>query len=155
VFVGLAAAERDEVLLNYVGKKTIGKLACYSCHDIPGFEDAKPAGAALADWGRKDPSRIAFEQVVQFVMNDLSHGGHHDDPHKGMMSSHASHAGAEVEPVHDAHGEKTHGVSEASVVEDDVFATELAYGVGDRRASHFSRKSGPGYGLFLREAAWA
>ena len=74
-FVGLAAAERDEVLLNYVGKKTIGKLACYSCHDIPGFEDAKPAGAALADWGRKDPSRIAFEQVVQFVMHDLSHGG--------------------------------------------------------------------------------
>ena len=90
VFVGLAAAERDEVLLNYVGKKTIGKLACYSCHDIPGFEDAKPAGAALADWGRKDPSRIAFEQVVQFVMNDISHGGHHDDPHKGMMSSHGS-----------------------------------------------------------------
>ncbi len=151
VFVGLATAERDEVLLNYVGKKTIGKLACYSCHDIPGFEDAKPAGAALADWGRKDPSRIAFEQVVQFVMKDLSHGGHHDDPHKGMMSSHASHAGAEVEPVHDAHGEKTHGVSEASVVEDDVFATELAYGVGEEE-HHISPESlDPDTGYFLEK----
>ena len=49
---------------NYVGKKTIAKLACYSCHDIPGFEDGKAAGAALADWGRKEPSKIAFEQVV-------------------------------------------------------------------------------------------
>ena len=151
VFVGLATAERDEVLLNYVGKKTIGKLACYSCHDIPGFEDAKPAGAALADWGRKDPSRIAFEQVVQFVMKDLSHGGHHDDPHKGMMSSHASHAGAEVEPVDTAHGENMHGVSEAGVAEDDVFATELAYGVGEEE-HHISPESlDPDTGYFLEK----
>ena len=151
VFVGLAAAERNEVLLNYVGKKTIGKLACYSCHDIPGFEDAKPAGAALADWGRKDPSRIAFEQVVQFVMNDLSHDGHHDDPHKGMMSSHASHAGAEVGSVETAHGEKTHGVSEAGVTEDDVFATELAYGVGEDE-HHISPESlDPDTGYFLEK----
>jgi cytochrome c551/c552 len=58
-----------------------------SCHDIPGFEDGKPAGAALADWGRKDPSRIAFEQVSHFVMHQLAGGhgphaagghGHHD-----------------------------------------------------------------------------
>ena len=84
-------------------------------------------------------------------MKDLSHGGHHDDPHKGMMSSHASHAGAEVEPVHDAHGEKTHGVSEASVVEDDVFATELAYGVGEEE-HHISPESlDPDTGYFLEK----
>ena len=79
MLVGLDGPGRDQSLLSYVGKKTINKLACYSCHDIPGFEDGKPAGAALADWGRKDPSRIAFEQVSHFVMHQLSgdhgHGG--------------------------------------------------------------------------------
>ena len=74
------AKARDETLLAYVGKKTLNKLACYACHDIPGFEDAKPAGAALADWGRKDPSRIAFEQASHFVLGQLAgghgHGGH-------------------------------------------------------------------------------
>ena len=54
MLVGLEGPGRDSTLLTYVGKKTLSKLACYSCHDIPGFEDAKPAGAALADWGRKD-----------------------------------------------------------------------------------------------------
>ena len=80
MLVGLDGAERDRLLLTYVGKKTINKLACYSCHDIPGFEDGKPAGAALADWGRKDPSRIAFEQVSHFVTHQLAGGhghGHH------------------------------------------------------------------------------
>ena len=150
-FVGLAAAERDEVLLNYVGKKTIGKLACYSCHDIPGFEDAKPAGAALADWGRKDPSRIAFEQVVQFVMHDLSHGGHHDDPHKGMMSLHAGHGATKKDPTDDVHGDKTHDVGDSGVDEDDVFATDLAYGVGED-GSHVSPESlDPNTGYFLEK----
>jgi len=85
MLVGLDGPGRDAALLSYVGKKTLGKLACYSCHDIPGFEDAKPAGAALADWGRKDPSRIAFEQVSQFVMHQLAgahdHGEHHAHGH--------------------------------------------------------------------------
>jgi cytochrome c551/c552 len=87
ILVGLDGADRDRQLLTYVGKKTINKLACYACHDIPGFEDGKPAGAALADWGRKDPSRIAFEQVSHFVTHQLAGGhgphaagghGHHD-----------------------------------------------------------------------------
>ncbi len=79
MLTGLTGAGRERALLAYVGKKTINKLACYGCHDIPGFEDGKPAGAALADWGRKDPSRIAFEQVSHFVAHQLGghgHGGH-------------------------------------------------------------------------------
>jgi cytochrome c551/c552 len=82
MLVGLDGPGRDQSLLSYVGKKTINKLACYSCHDIPGFEDGKPAGAALADWGRKDPSRIAFEQVSHHVMHQLS-GHHAHDGHAG------------------------------------------------------------------------
>jgi cytochrome c551/c552 len=91
MLVGLSSATRDATLLTYVGKKTIAKLACYSCHDIPGFEDGKPAGAALADWGRKDPSRIAFEQVSHFVMHQLAGHGH-----DGADGAHGSPKSAEL-----------------------------------------------------------
>ncbi len=57
---------RSKELL-YVGKRTIARLGCSGCHDIPGFEDAKPIGTGLADWGRKEPSKLAFEQVVQYL----------------------------------------------------------------------------------------
>ena len=26
----------------YVGKRAVGRLGCYGCHDVPGFETAKP-----------------------------------------------------------------------------------------------------------------
>ncbi len=82
MLLGLAGSNRDATLLNYVGKKTIAKLACAGCHDIPGFEDTKAVGAALADWGRKESSKIAFEQVSHFVMHQLEekHGHSHATP---------------------------------------------------------------------------
>ena len=67
-----SAGDMNEKLLLYVGSKTISKHGCYGCHDIPGFEDAKPIGTALTDWGRKDPSKIAFEHIAEY----LTHGGH-------------------------------------------------------------------------------
>jgi mono/diheme cytochrome c family protein len=51
----------------YVGKKAIGAYGCFGCHDIPGFEIAKPTGTPLNDWGKKDPDRIAFEDVNAYV----------------------------------------------------------------------------------------
>ncbi len=62
-----------EKKLLYVGKKTIAKYGCYGCHDIPGFEDAKPIGTTMADWGRKDPSKLAFEHVTHYL--EPQHGG--------------------------------------------------------------------------------
>ena len=53
--------------MEYVGRRTIGKFGCFGCHDIPGYEDAKTIGTGLADWGRKDPSRLAFEEVIEYV----------------------------------------------------------------------------------------
>jgi len=53
--------------LRYVGRRTIGKRGCYGCHDIPGFEKAQPIGPALSDWGRKQESLLAFEQVHKFL----------------------------------------------------------------------------------------
>ena len=96
MLVGLDGPARDSLLLTYVGKKTIAKLACYSCHDIPGFEEAKPVGAALADWGRKESSRIAFEQVSQLVTHQLSeaHGhGHGSQAHESASEHEAGAAG--------------------------------------------------------------
>jgi mono/diheme cytochrome c family protein len=51
----------------YVGRKAITQLGCYGCHDIPGFDYSKPIGTALNDWGKKDPERLAFEDVVAYV----------------------------------------------------------------------------------------
>jgi mono/diheme cytochrome c family protein len=57
----------DDKLKWYVGKKAIGQLGCFGCHDIPGFELAKPIGTPLNDWGKKDPERLAFEDIVAYV----------------------------------------------------------------------------------------
>ena len=63
--------------LKYIGRKTIAKYGCFGCHDIPGFEDAKPIGTGLADWGRKDPARLAFEHITHYVTgHGNAHGGH-------------------------------------------------------------------------------
>lgn len=62
----------DAQRLKYIGRKTIAKYGCFGCHDIPGFEDAKPIGTGLADWGRKDPAKLAFEHIAHYVEG---HGG--------------------------------------------------------------------------------
>jgi mono/diheme cytochrome c family protein len=59
--------ELDRKLKLFVGKKAIGQLGCYGCHDIPGFETAKPIGTPLNDWGKKDPERLAFEDIDNYV----------------------------------------------------------------------------------------
>lgn len=66
--------------LNYVGRKSISKYGCSGCHDIPGFEDAKPIGTGLADWGRKDPSRLAFEHIGVYLSKHL----HDEHPADGL-----------------------------------------------------------------------
>lgn len=78
--------------LAYVGRKSIAKYGCFGCHDIPGFEDAKPIGTTLADWGRKDPSRLAFEHISHYLP-----GGEH------AHGSSGGHGGQE----HGAHGAGT------------------------------------------------
>jgi cbb3-type cytochrome oxidase cytochrome c subunit len=53
--------------LNYVGRRTISRYGCYGCHDIPNFEDGRPIGTALQDWGKKDRSRLAFEHIQEYA----------------------------------------------------------------------------------------
>jgi cytochrome c2 len=63
-----------EQKLRYIGSKTIVKYGCYACHDIAGFEDAKPIGTVLADWGRKDSARLAFEHITHYLEHGNGHG---------------------------------------------------------------------------------
>ena len=86
-----------EAKLIYVGSKSITKYGCYGCHDIPGFEDAKPIGTALADWGRKEPSKLAFEHIVNYLEDHGSgHGSEpsHNDGDHGDAGPDAGHDGA-------------------------------------------------------------
>ncbi len=77
----LAGPLDDHKLKRYIGKKAVGQLGCFGCHDIPGFEYAKPIGTPLNDWGKKDPERLAFEDAVAYVrknhyfVNDFTKDG--------------------------------------------------------------------------------
>jgi len=87
--------------LMYVGRRSIIKFGCYGCHDIPGFEDARPIGTGLADWGLKEPSKLAYEHILEYL--GLGHGGH-----GGGGGHHASHP-AEADHAADAADEEIRG----------------------------------------------
>ncbi len=44
----------------FVGEKIIGNYGCYACHNIPGFEKAKPIGVELSEWGNKPVHLLDF-----------------------------------------------------------------------------------------------
>ena len=47
----------------YVGSKLIARYGCYACHDIHGFETAKPIGTELSEWGSKPVDKLDFGLV--------------------------------------------------------------------------------------------
>ncbi len=57
----------DETMLRYIGRRSISRYGCYGCHDIPGFEKARPIGTGLFDWGRKDPTKLALEHIEEYL----------------------------------------------------------------------------------------
>ena len=69
VLLGRYSDEHDRARrqLEYVGRRSISRYGCFGCHDIPGYESAKPIGTPLASWGRKDPSQLAFENINEFL----------------------------------------------------------------------------------------
>ena len=100
--------EREAELLQkkliYVGRRTIGKLGCVGCHDVPGLESSKPIGTTLADWGRKESSKLAFEHLAEYLAGQQSEfgkshaHGDHEDGHgdeDGDGHEDAAHAGHE------------------------------------------------------------
>jgi cbb3-type cytochrome oxidase cytochrome c subunit len=53
--------------LMYLGEKTISRMGCFGCHTIPGFENAKPIGTALNDWGLKSPARLDYGHIIEYI----------------------------------------------------------------------------------------
>jgi cytochrome c2 len=92
LLVGLNDENRVSRQLEFVGRRTISKYGCFGCHDIPGFEDAKPIGTALADWGRKETSKLAFENIHKFLET------HGIDPENPAHDARATVSESETEP---------------------------------------------------------
>ena len=86
----------------YVGKKAIGRLGCYGCHDMPGFETAKPIGTALNDWGKKDPERLAFEDGDAYVRDHYHLVDARDDAGNKYRPNPDFHSAAGKEPYEQA-----------------------------------------------------
>ena len=68
----------------YVGRRTVSRYGCYGCHDIPGFESARPVATGLADWGRKDTSKLAFEHIHEWLH-------HHGEPDGSSTAERVEH----------------------------------------------------------------
>lgn len=68
----LAGPITEDKLRWYIGRKAIGRLGCFGCHEIPGYAASKPIGTQLNDWGKKDPERLAFEDIDSFVKDHYS-----------------------------------------------------------------------------------
>ena len=114
LLIGLTDENRTERQLEFVARSSIGKYGCFGCHDIPGFEEAKPIGTALADWGRKETSKLAFENIHKFLET------HGIDPRNVTSESHAApHAAGEAG---DAHGDDAHA-ADGEHAADDAHAT--------------------------------
>ena len=56
-----AMSENDRDV--YLGEQTIAKYGCYGCHDIAGFEAAKPIGTELSEEGSKPVHLFDFGHV--------------------------------------------------------------------------------------------
>jgi mono/diheme cytochrome c family protein len=56
----LTAVEKKNVFL---GSKLISRYGCFACHEIPGFENAKPIGTELSEWGSKPVDKLDFGLV--------------------------------------------------------------------------------------------
>ena len=54
--------------INYVGDKSIRYYGCTGCHDIPGYEDAKPIGVELTHEGSKPIDKLDFGYI-----HDIDH----------------------------------------------------------------------------------
>jgi len=90
-------ADKTQRQLQYVARRSLSRYGCFGCHDIPGYETAKPIGTPLASWGRKDPSQLAFENIGQFL---ATHGlGGTEEAHAGHGNEHG------LDPLNDKYSE--------------------------------------------------
>jgi len=115
----------NEQRLKYIGRKTIAKYGCFGCHDIPGFEDAKPIGTGLADWGRKDPAKLAFEHITHYA---VGHGEGHAAGHEQKSETSAQALYAESSAKSKAADPTAAQKAEEQKTEEKVASSQAALG---------------------------
>ncbi len=121
----------EERKLVYIGRRTISRYGCYGCHDIPGFETARPIGTALQDWGRKDTSKLAYEHIHEYLHHhgEISDNAEHDDhdDHHGHSALGTSTAARMEKIVRDAQaGDPT--VTEQDLTEAALYKSAISHG---------------------------
>ncbi len=121
--------ERARRQLEYVGRRSLSRYGCFGCHDIPGYETAKPIGTPLASWGRKDPAQLAFENINEFLS---LHGNYVPTrgPVQNMDAAHIVSAPAPKGPVKGYNaepGEGTHEGGHGLNPRDDKYSSDTGY----------------------------
>src|SRR5262249_7200906 len=82
--------------LLYIGERTIGRVGCFGCHQINGFDDAKPTGTQLNGWGIKSPTKLDYGHINEYLVDQrLSKEGARDgtDPYYLEELAHQTRAG--------------------------------------------------------------
>ncbi|GIW86769.1 MAG: hypothetical protein KatS3mg108_1093 [Isosphaeraceae bacterium] len=64
---GLVASMTTDEKLEYVGQRTIARLGCFGCHNIPGYENEKPIGTPLKGWGFKSPTKLDYGHITEYL----------------------------------------------------------------------------------------
>jgi len=64
----VAAMSQDEKLM-FLGERTIGRLGCFGCHNIAGFETYKPIGTPLNGWGAKSPTKLDYGHIAEYLQD--------------------------------------------------------------------------------------
>ncbi|GAC1472326.1 MAG: hypothetical protein NVSMB9_19420 [Isosphaeraceae bacterium] len=66
-FVSKEISREDKLM--YLGEKTISRLGCFGCHNIAGFENAKPIGTPLNGWGTKSPTKLDYGHIGEYLVD--------------------------------------------------------------------------------------
>jgi mono/diheme cytochrome c family protein len=59
----VAAMSPTEKKNIFLGSRLVARYGCFACHDIHGFETAKPIGTELSEWGAKPVDKLDFGLV--------------------------------------------------------------------------------------------
>jgi cbb3-type cytochrome oxidase cytochrome c subunit len=89
--------------LMYLGERTISRLGCFGCHNIPGFENAKPIGTPLNGWGIKSPAKLDYGHIFEYIQDQpLGDDGARDgtDRYYQQQLSHQTRSGFLYQKLH-------------------------------------------------------
>ncbi len=100
---GFVESLKTDDKLMYLGEKTIGRLGCFGCHNIAGFETYKPIGTALNGWGIKSPAKLDFGHITEYLQaQTIAEDGSRDgtDPFFQEKLAHHTRTGFLYEKLH-------------------------------------------------------